>query len=272
MAETEFLAAIADYLKNRAGLAPAPQTIGVAEPVQGTDLPAVVLSLDSVQRLGSGLGERSALVTDGALPWTVTIDLANPVLPEEPTFRLLSDDKTQLILPHGGLRQLEGAEGPLGPSDLQVTVAGTPITVVNTPPGAGEVRADPAIGLLTFGSALPATGDVVVSYVLGQWERRVTQIAGVMRVDVRAASVTAAAELSAAVVSALSQATHATIKGLRKISVTSLSSVGLPDAQRADSRGRVALFSFDYEHEVNRPESSGGVIQRIPITSLIAGS
>jgi hypothetical protein len=67
----------------------------------------------------------------------------------------------------------------------------------------------------------------------------------------------------------LLQAPRVKIKGLRKIAVTQLSSIGLPDTLRANSRGRSALFGFDYEHEVNRPDSSGGIIQRVPITSRL---
>jgi hypothetical protein len=267
MAETAFLSAIADFLSAEAALAAA--TVGVAEPAANTDLPAVVLSLEEARRLGGGLGERSALITDGALHWTATIDLANPVLPEEPSFVLLSADRLQLILPHGGLRQADGGEGPLGPADLSVTVAGAPRTVVNAAPGPNEVRADPLIGLLTFGAALPPTGDVVANYVLGQWERRVTNIAGTLRLDARAAAASAVADLSVAAVDALLAAPRSGIGGLIKIALSDLSSVGAPDATLASSRGRSARFSFEYEHEVNRPDSSGGVIQRVPITSRL---
>lgn len=268
-AETAFLTAVADYLRTGAGLTPAPALVDIAEPLQSSDLPAVVLSLETVQRPGSGLGERSEMITDGALPWTASIDLTNPVLPEEPDFVLLSPNRRELILPHGGLRQADGGEGPLGAADLSVTVGGVARTVVNTPPGADEVRADPTVGLLVFGSALPANGTVVANYVLGQWERRVTQIAGVLRVDVRASTAGVVATLSAAVVDALMGAVQVEIKGLRKLAVTELSSIGLPDTLRANSRGRSALFGFDYEHEVNRPDSSGGIIQRVPITSRL---
>jgi len=269
MAESEFLNAIVNYLKTGAGLSPAPALVDIAEPVKATDLPAIVLSLDTVQRLGSGLGERSALITDGALPWTATIDLANPILLEEPTFVLLSPDRRQLILPHGGLRRADGGEGPLGPADLSVTVGDTAYTVVNTDPDTNEVRADPTVGLLTFGNPLPAAGKVVANYVLGQWERRVTELTGVLHVDVRDVAAEAVAQLSAAVVTALMQAPQVAIKGLRRIAVTELSSIGLADALRAKSRGRTALFDFQYEHEVNRPDSSGGIIRRIPITSRL---
>jgi len=268
-AESAFLVAVADFLATGAGLAPAPATVGMAEPAQGTDLPAIVLSLQQVARVGSGLGERSALITDGALLWTATIDLANPVLPEEPTFVLLSPDRRTLILPHGGLKQADGSDGPLGPVDLSVTVAGVARTVTNNAPGPNQVRADPLIGQLTFGSVLPATGNVVANYVLGQWERRVTEIAGTVRVDVCAAAANTTGDLSVAVVEALMQAQQMKIKGLRKIAVTDLSSIGVADATLANSRVRTALFSFDYEYEVNRPDSSGGVIQRVPITARL---
>lgn len=268
MAETEFLGIIATFLRTAAELSPTPALVDIAEPLLNADLPTIVLSLDMVQRLGSGLGERSAMITDSALPWSATIDLTNPVLPEEPTFVLLSPDRRQLILPHGGLRRADGSEGSLGGADISITLDDTARTVVNAPPGVNEVRVDPVVGLLVFGSPLPATGKVIANYVLGQWERRVTEITGLLHVDVRAASVNAVAELSAGVVTALIQ-TQAGIKGLRRISVTKLSSIGLPDTLRANSRCRTALFDFDYEHEVNRPDSSGGIIQRIPITSRL---
>jgi len=258
MAETHFLNAVAAYLHTKAGHG------DVAEPAQAGDLPAVVVSLDSVQRLGSGLGERTTMISNGVLSWTATIDLANPVLPEDPKFKLVPDDHPeQLILPQGALLRADGSEGALGPADLSVTVGGTPQTVVKAPPGPGEVSADALLGMLTFGSPLPTAGNVVVSYFIGQWERRITEIAGVLRVDVRAADASGVASLSTAVVDALLQAIHPALKGLRKIALTSLSSVGIADPLRADSRGRTALFSFDYEHEIDRPYSSGGVIDRI---------
>jgi len=268
MAETEFLDAIASYLR-----AAGASKTDIAEPLQAGDLPAVVLSLDSVHRVGSGLGERTAMVTDGVLQWTATIDLANPVLPEEPSFKLVPDDHPEtLILPQGDLRRADGSEGALGPADLSVSLNGTALTVVNAPPAAGQVRADAPLGVLTFSSPLPKTGKVVATYFISQWERRVTEIAGVLRVDVRAADVAGVTTLSATVVDALLQAAHPTVKGLRKIAVTSLASIGVPDPLRADSRGRAALFSFDYENEVDRPYSSGGIIERIEITSTLNGS
>ena len=191
------------------------------------------------------------------------------MLPEEPSFVLLSADRRTLILPHGGLRRADGSEGALGPGDLSVTVGGVPRAVVNAPPDANEVRADPQIGQLLYGAPLPATGGVVVNYVLGQWERRVIPIAGTLRVDVRAAAAGTVSALSAAVVDALVEAPIVKLRGLRKMDVSNLSSIGPSYPDLADSHGRTARFAFDYEHEVNRPDSSGGVIHRVPITSQL---
>lgn len=269
MAETAFLAALAVFLRDQAGLLPAPAGVGVADPVQNNDLPALVLALEKVQRQHPGLGERSELVSHGALLWQATIDLANPVLPEEPSFVLLSADRLSLILPHGGLRQLDGGEGPLGPADLSVSVAGSPRTVVAGAPGPGQVQADAQIGLLRFGTPLPALGRVVVNYVLGQWERHVTPISGVLRLDVWAADGSSCATLSDAAINALLAAPDAALAQLHKLVLTDLSSVSFPDPNRARARGRTARFGFVYEHVVNRPDSSGGVIRRIPINSQL---
>lgn len=268
-AESAFLRAVAAYLESRAGSA----RVGFAEPVETSDLDAIVLSLDSVQRLGNGLGEHS-LVTKGALRWTSTIDLADPALPGDPSFKLFSTARPrELILPHGGLRRADGEEGSLGPNDLVVDVrdaAGAqPRTVVTGAPGAGEVRADAIAGILTFGDDLTPGHTITVTYFLGQWERRTTQIAGTLRATVRATAVSDLLEVSDAVYAALAEAHDPAIAGLRRIALTSLSSIAAPDAQHAGARGRTALFTFDYEHELNRPDSSGGIIQRVNIDTLL---
>jgi hypothetical protein len=130
------------------------------------------------------------------------------------------------------------------------------------------VRPDATTGTLLFGAALPAAGIVQATYVLGQWERRVTPIAGALRIDVRAASSADAQSLSDAVMAAL-DAGAALPRGLRKVLLGQVSSIGLPVAAQANARGRSLQFTFEYEHEINRPDSSGGVIRRIPITTRL---
>ena len=265
MVASEFLRVISEYLQTQAGLVPAPKTVGVADPVAVAEMPAVVLSLKRVRGIGSGLGERSKLITDSVLPWEATIDLAHPVLPEEPTFRLLSEDSRELVLPHGGLVRADGSQGPLGPTDLKVTVDGASREVVTQTPTATQVRADPLVGRLFFGAALADTGLVKANYFLGQWEQRTSRIQGTLRVVVRDPTLATVRDLSASVVDALQPPRSSGIKGLHGMGLEMLGSIQPPDSNLVNSRGRVALFSFEYELEINRPESSGGIILRIPV-------
>ncbi len=271
-AETAFIDALAAHLAS-AGLAPAPVLLGAAEPAALAELPAVVLSLPEVHRLGAGLGERAALVTGGALVVTARIDLANPVLPEEPLFRLLSADRRTLILPHGGWVKADGTEGPLSGADLQVSVAAAPRTVVNAAPAAGQVQPTALVGTLLFGEALPPTGTVVATYRIGQWERRSTPIAGTLRIAVHAASAATAATLSAAVADVLDATSRPLPTGLRKVALTQVSATSAvraeDDAVMAGSRQRWLQATFEYEHIVDRPDSSGGVIQSVPIRTRL---
>jgi hypothetical protein len=268
MAESFFLSSVASYLSS-AGLSPAPALAGIAEPESSGDLPALVLSLESTARANPGLGERGELMR-GALAVQARIDLANPVLPEDPDFVLLDATRRVLILPHGGLVRRDGSEpgdAPLAAADLTVLVAGAPRTVVTSAPGAGEVRGDPRVGTLTFGDALPAAGIVSASYFLGQWEQRLERISGTLRLDVCAANAADAIALSNGAVDALlDPRARATIRRLLGLQVQSLGSVAAPTPAPV-SRRRTARFSFTFEREVNRPDSSGGVISRIPVTA-----
>ncbi len=272
MAETAFLGAIEQYLRGRA-LAPVPASIGVIEPAASADLPALVLSLERTERASNGLGERSALITGGVLPVRARIDLADPVLPEDPSFRLLDDARTTLTLPHGGLVRADGDDplgAPLSAADVTVRVAGTARPVGGGAPDGLEVRVDPTVGQLRFATALPEAGRVEVDYVLGQWEQRLERISGVLRLDVCAAAAADAHALAdAAVAALLDPGARQGVRRLLSLAVVSLSSVGVPEPDTA-ARRRTVRLAFGFEHEVNRPESSGGIIRTIPITTHLA--
>jgi len=265
----EFLRVISDYLQTQAALTPAPKTIGVADPVDVSEMPAIVLSLKRLRALGNGLGERSKLVTDSVLPWSATIDLANPFLPEEPTFKLLSEDSRELVLPHGGLVRASGIEGALGPADLKITVDGNTREVVTGTPTATQVKADPLVGRLFFGAPLPGNGIVKADYFLGQWEQRTSRVEGTLRVAVYHTDLATVRNLSAAVIDALQPPHSSNIKGLHGMSLEMLGTIQTPNSDLGNSRSRVAVLSFDYELEINRPESSGGIILRIPVKDNI---
>lgn len=265
IAEDAFLGAIGSYLL-ASSLTPTPTLIGVAEPLAATELPALVLSLVSSERVGAGLGERAAVVI-GALSTTATVNLSTPTLPADPTFVLLDPTRRVLTLPHGGLVRDDGSTGPFSGSDVELRVDGNLLTLAAAAPGAGQYTLDPMIGRVTFGAALPPTGTLVVRYFLGQWEQRVQRLKGILRVDACAGSSALVAALGEAVSSALlAPSAKSTVRHLDSLKVLSLSSIG-PTEPPANLRRRRQEYSFAFEHEINSAESSGGVIQSIPIAT-----
>lgn len=263
MAEIEFLDAVAAYLAT--AVAPAAPVIGVVEPSAAADLPAVVLALEQTSRAGMGLGQRSALVR-GALAWQARIDLAAPFLHDDASFALLDATRRELVLPHGGLVKREGDEGPLAAADIAVTVAGAPRALVAAAPVGDQFTADGAVGRLAFGTALPATGLLVADYFVGQWEQRLVRITGVLRADVLAATAASTTALVGAVIAGLTAAAaRVELRGLLALDITGVSSVSVPLQDHAGARRQSLRAAFTYEHEINRPESSGGVIGSIPV-------
>ncbi|HVE85579.1 MAG TPA: hypothetical protein VND93_22150 [Myxococcales bacterium] len=268
--EITFLSALSTYLSGLS-IAPKPK-VGTAEPAAGTDLPAVVLSLEQSARPSVGLGDQGSLVKKGALSWSAQIDLGSPYLPDDPlhTFSLVSGDRFKLTLPHGGLVHQDGTTGgPLLGTDLQVAVGGANRPVVSGTPSGLEVKPDPATGVLTFATALPLNGMAVANYYLGQWERRVERLNGVLRLEVCAATAADAQAVADGVLNALlDPSAKQGVPRLISISLQGLGSVGGPE-QVTNARRRKALLQFQYEHDVDRPESAGGVIQGIPITANV---
>ena len=269
--EISFLSKLITYLDGLP-ITPDPK-VSVAEPVAAADLPAGVLSLEQAARPSVGLGDRGSVISRGALPWSASIDLAQPFLPDDPghTFSLVSGDRLKLTLPHGGLVHSDGStEGPLTGADLTVTVAGVVRPVVSGTPTGMQVQPDPLTGVLTFATALPTSGMAEVTYFLGQWERRVERLNGVLRVDVLAANPADAQAVADAVLNALlAPAARQGVPRLQAISLQSLGSIGPVEAAAANGRRRQALLKFQFENDVDQPESAGGVIQQIPVTANV---
>lgn len=252
------------------GLAPAPALLGVTEPVAAEELPALVIAIEQSQSPGNGLGQRSTVVRDGALPWRASINLVNPVLPQDPAFSLLSVNRRELTLPHGGLVRADGSAGPLTAADLEVRVDGVLRTLVGATAAAGEYSANPLTGTLTFGAPLPATGTVAANYLVGQWERRVVRTGGIARLTILAADAATVLALSKQVLEGLSFAVGAPAQGLTGLSVTELGSIAPVAPPGLAARQRAMRLRFDFEFEVNLPDSSGGIIRRIPVQAIVA--
>jgi hypothetical protein len=271
MAELAMLAAVRDKLV-AVGLTPSPATVGFIEPAVAADLPALVLSIESSDPLDAGLGD-AAVAMIGALSAVSTIDLAQPFLPDDPSVSLLSSDRSTLALLHGGLVRRDGTTGALSAADISVSVAGNPRVLTPGAPSPTQFSVDPSFGRVRFGAALAPAGQVQASYFVGQWTRAVERIRGVLRVDACAAAADAVLQLAQGIAQALTPpAQRPAIGGMASLSLRSISSVGPREAENGNLRRRTLRFQFEYEHNVDVPDSSGGIIQSIPITATLVVS
>jgi hypothetical protein len=196
-------------------------SIGVAEPSAPADLPAVVISLVELVNPSKGLGEHRQ-VKKGALSGSTQLNLSNPVLPDDTSVEVLSEDRLSLSLFHGGLVDANGSDTPLQAADIQVERDGVPFTLVAATPAAGEFSVDADMGQLTFGSALPAAGLLQADYFIGQWERVVHQLQGMLRIASVAGNNADAETLSNQVYNALAMPG---IQGLRELEVANMGPV-----------------------------------------------
>lgn len=260
--------ALQSYLE-AANLSPPPNTVGVVETADTNDLPAIVISMKDLIVPSAGLGEHR-LEVRGALAANSDIDLAAPILPGT-DFNLLSPDRLNLKLFHGGLVDMEGSDTSLGADDIQVRLNATSFNVVPAPPASGEVSVIPQAGQLLFADPLPASGSLSADYFLGHWERRVEQLGGILNVLIIGTDDNDTQLLSDAVMIAMAQAPDS-VSGLRKLSLHSaatVSSYSTTPAARPPQirRQRLLSWMFDFEHIIDQPESSGGMIHRINLSS-----
>ncbi|MEM8592284.1 MAG: hypothetical protein AAGF13_07130 [Pseudomonadota bacterium] len=268
MAEIGFLTSIANFLASSGAPTPAFADVGFGVPVAGDTFPIATLSLPQVERVDIGMGGGVTEVSEGSIEVVSTIDLADPILPGSGGFSLLDGTRTQLTLPHGGLIRADAVEAALAASDVTVSVGATDFALVAASPEATEFSADPITGQLTFGAALPAAGILEATYHLGIWERETTLIRGVLHLGVWDSDTTQLINVSNQAVQALVDRAQA-IDGLQKIALTSLSEIGEPQPVAPVGRQRSAHFAFEYEHIVDRPMSSGGIIARVATTSRL---
>lgn len=261
MAAIALLNTLIDRL-NAAGVVTAPATVGVTEPAAPAVNPSIALSLAHIKSPPVGLEQRTQLIEDSALQVNRVFDLSNPVLPEDTSFSLLSGDRLLFTLPHGGLVDSDGQSLPLAAKDLQVDLNGTPVVLVATPPSAGEFSVTPLTGQLLFGAALPGSGSLNARYHISHWEQRIEPLEGELQLSVIGTSSSNIASVSEAVIAAFKSAGES-IRGLRQFVLTDIGTIRASTAGTPGSFRRDLAWHVSYEHIIDQPGSSGGIIQRI---------
>lgn len=245
--------------------------VGVSDvaPAASADLPCVVLSLDGVTQTLVGVGRVPRGTRTGALRLSATIDLDHPVLDlgDGETLDLLSADRLTLTLPNGPLVRADGTpDPPFGPGDVTAD-DGAPFIVVAAAPTGRQVQADPREGTLLFGSALATTGDLEVTYHVGQWDTVTTRVQGTLAVEVVATAPSAVSGISRAAATVLA----ATDPGVR---LTPLSwGASRPSLLPDDNAARTQTATYHLDAELEEPvlTSGGGVISRVAVTSALTG-
>lgn len=238
-----------------------PANIGVAEPVDETAVPTIIISLDFLNVPSIGLGEHKEVVK-GALAVSSIVDLANPILTNSDNFSLLSPDRTTLTLLHGGLVERDGSDTPLQASDIQVDLDNNPFTLTNHTPVNEEFAVNPASGQLLFSTPLPEVGIITAHYFIGQWERTVNQLEGDLVTRVIAGDINDTETLSNNLIKLLVQS-HLGITGINGLTIKRISAITPIVLNDAPVRHRQMNWHFDFEHIENQPLSSGSIIQRI---------
>jgi hypothetical protein len=264
------LASLTDVLTTylASTLSPAPSLVGATYPSVPEDLPAVVVSFTGIEQRLQGIGRLPAPSEVGALQVTTIVDLANPVATfPDAIVGLLSSDRKTLTLPHGPLVAADGTTTAFAASDLQVTRGATTFAVVAGAPGPGDVQPDPDLGVLRFGTALPATGTLTAAYFVGEWEVRTERYQGVLLVETFAANAVGVDTLSRAVETALLAPAGAPLAGLNRIEPKSWQAIEETGTNRAKARGRALGFAFDYELVEPHVGSGGGLISTVSVNS-----
>ena len=246
--------------------------VGVVRPNTVTELPTVTLSLAELACCKVGVGGNPSNLVKGSMQLALTVDLANPVVifPDNEAVNLLSDDRTTLQIPHQPLVDRNGSSPEfLEQSDLTVTLDGTGVIVVQTPPLDGQCRLNTVNGILEFGAALSATGALVILYRIGQWEAETTRCSGLLQVDIFAAGAANTEQLSNEVLVALSSKTQNIMKGLTRLSPVTWSAIERPASPRGQTWLRTLGYSFTFDHEQPVISTGGGPIQIIDVWSAM---
>ena len=245
--------------------------VGSFYPTVANELPRITLSVSNAEQQLSGVGRRPRAEVEGALPVSISLDLADPVVafPDE-TVTLVSTDRRTITLPHGPVVRANGLDTlPFTAADITVEVDDTPWTLVSGTPSGQQFNIDPQVGQVRTGAALPAAGQLDVSYHAGRWEVQTFRTQGELTAEIFAGTTALVDEISNDMLDALRL--PGALPTLGKLIATGLGPIDRLGPERANSRSRKVTFHFDYELEEPVVRTGGGIITRILVDAVADG-
>ncbi len=244
--------------------------VGAARPSAEAEVPAVTLSMTELICTTVGVGGNPSNLVHGSMPLSLSLDLKNPVMtfPDSETVNLLSEDRKGLQIPHQPLVDINGSSPEyLHQNDISVNIDSDNVPVTQTIPGPGQCRLNGTTGILEFGTALGATGSLLVQYRIGQWEAETTRCTGLLQVDIFEIGKTKTADLSDGVAIALSQKPQDIMGGLTKLSPVTWGAIERPATPIGNTMLRTLSYSFIFDHEQPVLSTGGGPIRVIDVRS-----
>ncbi len=246
-------------------------SVGPALPIVVAELPAVTISMQELTCGRVGVGGNPSNLVQGSLQVALTLDLSDPVVnfPDE-TVNLLAEDRRNIQIPHQPLVDTNGSSPEfLGQDDVSVLLEGAPVTVVQEEPENAQCRLTTATGNLEFGMALPVTGELVITYRIGQWEAETTRCTGMLQIDIFASGIADTDLLSNQVSLALSSRPQNIMQGLTRLSPVAWGAIEKAGIPRGHTRLRTLRYSFTFDHEQPVISTGGGPIRTIDVWSAM---
>lgn len=268
------LATLIDGLVDRLGAALGPGvTVSDATPTTIDELPAVVLSITDAQQVLVGVGRMPRGTRSGALPVTIAVDLAAPVLDlgGGETLLLISANRRELTIPHGPLVKADGTDDTAFTTADATANDGADFAIVDGTPLGRQFQVDPTAGIFRFGANLKSTGTLSVTYHVGQWDVTVNRFQGDLGIHVVTANSAQTRTTARLVADALALAQPDVRVAPLAWGAVLVDSVG-PQQNPTSAAGQVLTYRFDSELELPILPSGGGVISRIPVTELMRSS
>lgn len=235
-----------------------------------TNLPGLSLALENCSRDTSITASGTIQITNGALPWHCSIDCSAPFIDGDTSFSLISNDRKELILPFGDLVKKDGGRLPLESSDITIALNDTLFNIVtNNTPANNEAYIDPRQGKIFLGSPLPPRGTIDVNFYLGQFQRSMYKIKGALLLKLFTSNAEDIEQLHNEVLAELFMDDgRCKVSGFEALEIRSLGQIESIELQDKEIFTQEMQLPFTYTGTIDKPDSSGGIIEKVVLSGI----